>query len=382
MLAGLAAFSPSLWLWGGIDDNLLVAGLAVAFFTLLSSGAISILCSVVTRRLLGAVITAYLAVFLLNTACLALPRTSSVLFLAAWDREVEEEWRFWQEQIDSAVKFLGKDSPALAAVPPPPPPDATQILARMLEPFVLVHLSIFVLCTGTTILIVRNNCLTLGQPLVRGVPVLPERSMASTPSNGEFAAPEAPLPSPRLDKAGVGGPEATRVFSLSKGGGGRRYPTPTQKSPRSRFGSRNLNPAPPIHPCENRAPAHRRRRCGEIPLTLRLWKEKPNKTPPLDDRQSRVTTQLLEPIRDLVLLWKEIYQAAYAGPGPSWHDWRTTLWQPSALLLASVAAASGLLLWNKPELWRSTIATLNVVFKVLTIIAASITAGLLVLAAA
>ena len=97
----------------------------------------------------------------------------------------------------------------------------------------------------------------------------------------------------------------------------------------------------------------------------------------VDERQTRVTTQLLEPIRDPVLLWKEIYQAAFAGPGPGWHDWRTSLWRPSLAMLGTVGAASALLLWIRPEFWRATMVSLNIMFKVLTVLVAALTAGLL-----
>ena len=304
-------------LWGGIDDNHLIAGLAVAFFSLLSTGAISILCSVLARRLLGAVIAAYAVVFLLNTACMAIPRTSSILFVAAWDRQVDKEWQEWQEQIDSTTQFFGKNSPFLTAVSPPTPPNEGRILAGMLLPFALCHLSIFVLCTASSILIVRTSCLALGQPLVRGVPDLSE----SAP--GKNFSLESPQAKRSRDSA---------------------------KLPRIAQDGRN--PASGLF--------------GEI-----------NHIPLVDERQTRVTTQLLEPIRDPVLLWKEIYQGAFAGPGPNWHDWRTSLWQPSLMMLGTLSAASALLLWTRPELWRSTIVSLNLVFKVLTVVVAAITAGLL-----
>ena len=139
LLAGLPILAITR-LWGGVDDNHVIAGMTVAFCSLLSTGAISILCSVLTRRLLGAVLAAYAVVFLLNTACMALPRTSSILFVAAWDQQVDKEWQEWQEQVKSTQEFLGKNSPALANVPPPIPPDASAILIDMFVPFALSHL--------------------------------------------------------------------------------------------------------------------------------------------------------------------------------------------------------------------------------------------------
>src|SRR5262249_27979473 len=85
----------------------------------------------------------------------------------------------------------------------------------------------------------------------------------------------------------------------------------------------------------------------------------------------------LEPIRDPVLLWKEVYQAAYAGPGPELQTWKTSLWQPCLFLLASLAAGSGLLLWMNPERWAQTSRALNAVVAFLTVILASLAAGLL-----
>jgi ABC-type transport system involved in multi-copper enzyme maturation permease subunit len=316
LLAGLPILTLTR-LWGGIDDNHLVAGLAVASFSLLSTGAISILCSVLARRLLGAVLLAYSVVFILNTACMVLPGTSSILFVAAWDRQVDQEWQEWQEQIESTQQFLGKNSPILATVPPPTPPDETAILAERLVPFGLSHLAIFIFCTVTTILIVRTSCLTLGQPLVSGLPDL------SDGASGKNSSLESPQTNPSRHSA--------KLPAIAQGG---------------------RNPASGLF--------------GEV-----------KQTGLADERQIRVTTQLLEPIRDPVLLWKEIYQAAFAGPGPSWHDWRTSLWQPSLTMLGTLGAASALLLWTRPELWRSTTASLNIVFKLLTVLVAAITAGLL-----
>ena len=311
LLAGLPILTLTR-LWGGIDDNHLIAGLAVAFFSLLSTGAISILCSVLARRLLGAVLLAYSMVFLLNAACMAVPRTSSILFVAAWDRQVDNEWQEWQNQIESAQQFLGKNSPVFATVPPPTPPDEAAILAEMLVAFGLSHLAFFIFCTVTTILIVRTSCLSLGQPLVRGVPDLADSS-----------TPVSPQAKPARGSA--------KLPAIARGG---------------------RNPASGLF--------------GEVKqISL------------VDERQTRVTTQLLEPISDPVLRWKENYQGAVAGPGPSWHDWRTSLWQPSLTMLGTLGVASSLLLWNRPELWRSTMASLNIVFKLLTVLVAAITAGLL-----
>ena len=239
LLAGLPILCLTR-LWGGIDDNLLVAGFAVAFLSLLSCGGISILCSVLARRLLGAVITAYIAVFLLNALCLAVPETSSVRFLAAWEDRVDQEWSEWLEQVNSTQQFLGKDSIALITLPLPPTPNTTHILAVMLAPFAVVHLSIFFFCTILTIHVLRRNCLPMGQTIVKGTLKVKAKGPAANLSIDERVPDELHLPTP---------------------------------------------------------------------------------------------SHLLEPIRDPVFLWKEIYQAAYAGQGPDWQTWKTACGSPASSCL-------------------------------------------------
>jgi ABC-type transport system involved in multi-copper enzyme maturation permease subunit len=283
LLAGLPILCLTR-LWGGIDDHLLVAGFAVAALSLLSCGGISILCSVLARRLLGAVIAAYSVVFILNALCLAVPTISSVRFVAAWEQQVDREWADWLEQVQSTQQFLGKDNLILTAIPLPPTPNATRILALMLAPFVAVHLTIFIFCTVLTIRVLRRSCLPLGHVIVSGAPTAREKPQTPTLSIDERVPDELHRP----------------------------------------------------------APSH-----------------------------------LLEPIHDPVLLWKEVYHAAYAGPGPEWKTWKATLWQPCLFLLLSLAAGSAFLFWRHVEGWALAVRTLNVLVASMTVFLAALTSGLL-----
>jgi ABC-type transport system involved in multi-copper enzyme maturation permease subunit len=280
LLAGLPILCLTR-LWGGIDDNLLLAGFAVAALSLLSCGGISILCSIVTRTLLGAVLLAYAAVFLITAMSLLIPSISSLGFVAAWTHETDRQWADWQSQVNSTQQFLGKNSPYLATVPLTPTPDTRLILLQMLAPFTCVHLAIFLLTTTVAIRIVRVNCLMPGASVIKGVP------LAS---------------------------QAERPDSASPGENELHRPTPSH---------------------------------------------------------------LLEPIHDPVLLWKEIYQGAYAGPGPGWLLWKTSLWQPCLFLFVSLALGSTFLLWTRPAAWRAAMAPLNALVTGLTILVAALTCGLL-----
>ena len=283
LLAGLPILCLTR-LWGGIDDNLLLAGFVVASLSLLSSGGISILCSIIARSTLGAVLLAYASVFGISAACLIVPSTSSLGFVAAWTQAADLEWAEWQNQVKSTQDFLGKYSPYLATVPLTPTPDTRQILFRMLVPFSIFHLAIFVFTTFVSIRTIRANCLSPGSPIVKGVPVTKHVDRVVSDLAAHARAEELHRPTP---------------------------------------------------------------------------------------------SHLLEPIHDPVLLWKEIYQGAYAGPGPDWQLWKTALWKPCLLLFVSLAVGSGLLLWSRPAAWRAAMIPLNGLVIALTTLVAAVTAGLL-----
>lgn len=164
-------------LWGGIDDDLMVAGLAVAVMSLLSTGAISMLCSVMCRTVLQAVVASYLVVFALNVCCLVLPVMSPVLFVFAWDAQVAAEWKEWLDQFN----YVG-GTPAAAVFPPPNP---TATLVWMLVPFVLLQGLIFLGCTLGAIRALRPCCLAPGEVVMPGV--LPKDRLVL--SSGPLALP-------------------------------------------------------------------------------------------------------------------------------------------------------------------------------------------------
>lgn len=162
LLAALPIFGMTR-IWGGVDDDLLMGGLTVTFMTILSVSGISILCSVLFRTVLGALIASYVAVFILNVSCLAIPATSPVLFVPAWNRDVDEAWQAWQKEME----FIQPESSGLKALYPPPNP--TRMLLLRLIPFILIHGLIFLVCTIVAIVVLRRCCLAPGEVMLQGV---------------------------------------------------------------------------------------------------------------------------------------------------------------------------------------------------------------------
>ena len=150
LLAALPVFALTR-LWGGVDDDLLLGGLTVSFFTMLSVGGISMLCSVVFRSVLGALFASYLFVIILNGFCLAIPATSPILFVADWNHQVDDAWQDWQKQME----FIQPGASLAASYPPPNP---THFLLMMLIPFVVIHTLLFFACTITAIVVLRRCC--------------------------------------------------------------------------------------------------------------------------------------------------------------------------------------------------------------------------------
>jgi hypothetical protein len=77
------------------------------------------------------------------------------------------------------------------------------------------------------------------------------------------------------------------------------------------------------------------------------------------------------------LLWKETYQGAFIGPGPSLAEWRKSLWRPAAFVLAVMALSSSTWFYIAPDRWYVGMASLNHVLRLLTVILAALTCGLL-----
>lgn len=87
LLAGLPVLSL-LQLWGGVNLAVLVAGFAVTALTLLSVGSVSILCSVLCRTSLGAVLSSYAIVLVVFGVCLPCFLSSPLAFLFSIERHL------------------------------------------------------------------------------------------------------------------------------------------------------------------------------------------------------------------------------------------------------------------------------------------------------
>jgi ABC-type transport system involved in multi-copper enzyme maturation permease subunit len=180
LLAALPIFALTR-LWGGCSDELLLAGFAVSTFTMLSVGGLSLLCSVLFRSVLSAVVISYALVFVLNMCCLAVPVTSPLLFVAEWDRQVDAEWKEWQETLVSA----GGLSMGLI-----PPPDPMKTLLQLLIPFVVLHSLIFLACAITAVKMLRECCLAPGEVMLRGMLLEGQAVMPWASAGGPADAPD------------------------------------------------------------------------------------------------------------------------------------------------------------------------------------------------
>ncbi len=191
LLAALPIFAVTR-LWGGINDDVLLAGFAVSALTMLSVGSLSLLCSVLSRTVLAAVVSSYAFVVLLNLCCLAVPVTSPLLFVAEWDRQVEADWKEWQEQWAAVQPISGSSQSATGLLALFPPPHPTWILLQMLVPYGLFHGSIFLVCAVTAIKVLRASCLAPGEILLRGV--LPQGTAIFAWGSPAWLATEAKWP--------------------------------------------------------------------------------------------------------------------------------------------------------------------------------------------
>jgi ABC-type transport system involved in multi-copper enzyme maturation permease subunit len=167
ILAGLPILSV-IPIWGGVDSQLLLAGFAVTGLGLLSTGGLTILCSVLARNVLGAVLSSYGLVLLFNWMCFLMQWGSPLTFtlnfeqqyssdLRQWQRRVDELRRRWLDENEASRLVLGRSyRPSLAPVPPPAP-DSNRRLVRMLVGSTAQHGIVFLACTLGAIACLRSH---------------------------------------------------------------------------------------------------------------------------------------------------------------------------------------------------------------------------------
>lgn len=180
--------------WGPVDHLLVFFGVAAALLAMLSTGSISILCSILCPNTLVAVVSSYALVIGLNFSCLTIPALSPLLFVTHGEARVERAWKNWDDEV-AATRQLYQVSfrpgatrgVASAGVSMPlkvPKPDPLAIRLGVFVPFVIMHGSIFIICAAVSILSVRAACLAPGpagqMPLE---PSLPMSLPRATPTN-------------------------------------------------------------------------------------------------------------------------------------------------------------------------------------------------------
>jgi ABC-type transport system involved in multi-copper enzyme maturation permease subunit len=115
-------------LWGGVDPTLLAASLAATGLTLLSTGGLTILCTVRARNMAGALTLVYGLVFVSGVTFLMLAGRSHVVLPVFFVLELRQQ--------------LVECGPAV---------DSTRIAISMVRDYALVHGLIFLVCTGWAI---------------------------------------------------------------------------------------------------------------------------------------------------------------------------------------------------------------------------------------
>jgi ABC-type transport system involved in multi-copper enzyme maturation permease subunit len=157
LLAGLPVLSLTM-LWGGIDLPQLLAVFAVTCLSLLSAGSISILCSVLARRAVTAVVSSYVILFLMMTCCWLLPVSQSmspITFLFQFERRLAA---------GSAMVVGTKAGPgALIAGSA----DDLGVLAQMVFESTVGHGLVTAVCLGLAIVLLRDLGLPRDSDILR-----------------------------------------------------------------------------------------------------------------------------------------------------------------------------------------------------------------------
>jgi ABC-type transport system involved in multi-copper enzyme maturation permease subunit len=154
-------------LWGGVDGSVLLTSFAITCLALLSVGSISLLCSVLCRSSLAAVLSSYALVFPLVALGAVAHGIEPVFFMSGYEERMTEEWAEWERAVQGGgpimISYSRLPPPPVAAFVPPPP-DPTRTLLGMLVPAVFLHGVIFLLCTMASIGLLRSCCLPIGPP--------------------------------------------------------------------------------------------------------------------------------------------------------------------------------------------------------------------------
>ena len=141
-----------LQLWGGANPLIITAAFAASLFSLLSIGSVSILCSVLARNVLNALLFTYAVVGLVSFCCLGAPGfyvSSPLSFTAAL---AEQVGGVTLEQLFLSHRFGGTGGTAPAAV-------GGLQLAIMVVTYGFCHGLIAIFCLSIAVAIVRSTAL-------------------------------------------------------------------------------------------------------------------------------------------------------------------------------------------------------------------------------
>jgi len=201
LLVGLPFLSLCL-AYGPVDFSFVFIGIAASALAMLSMGSISILCSVLCRTMLGAVLSSYILVIVMNLVLLGAPAVSPLYVVIHCEEEVAREWNHWEEEVEANFRLYPPTvRGGLAGFQPPkiPAPNTASVRLWALLPYAVVHGLIFVFCAGVSIQIVREACLSPGHTYVspeflpKPLPP-PEPAPAGIPKEEQALPPSLPGP--------------------------------------------------------------------------------------------------------------------------------------------------------------------------------------------
>ncbi len=195
--------------FGLVENSAIWLSVAATVLSLLSTGSVCILCSILCRTTLGAVVCSYCLVFACNLFCFAVPGTSSLYVLEHCEQEVDQQWKVWNQEVNDYIhdyesnrRVVGQRGGVIQLTPLsiPKRPDSARIRFDSFVPFAIVHGCIFLICTLYCIWIVRAICLAPGHgaPLTGATsetPRVPRTGVAALTGDLQLAYAGMPRPS-------------------------------------------------------------------------------------------------------------------------------------------------------------------------------------------
>ena len=164
LIVGLPVLSACL-AYGPVELSLIATGMAASVLALLSTGSISILCSVWLRTTQEAILSSYGILFIMGIICIGLPPVSPILFAAHCEEQIETEWKSWEEELANRLSTNHPDprmfpqtrnsARGTGGLPLLAKPKSVDIRLNALVPYSVVHGLAFFFCTGLSIWIVR-----------------------------------------------------------------------------------------------------------------------------------------------------------------------------------------------------------------------------------